>query len=81
LKHIKTFLWIIFETKEPFGISVIQATPAPLGESDMVLLGVEQIERLLPKYLNAKQTGQWTGYPDKIVHGTLPEYYIRSLQL
>jgi len=81
LKNINTFLWVVFETSAPFGISVIQATPPPLGEPDMVLLGQTQIEALLPKYLQAKRTGQYTGYPDKIVHGTMPEYYIRSVGL
>jgi len=78
---INAFLWVVFETTEPFGISVIQATPPPLGEPDMVLLAQEQIKVLLPKYIHAKRTDEWMGYPDKIVHGTMPEYYIRSIKI
>ena len=76
-----TFLWILFETKEPYGISVVQATPPPEGEQDMAYLGYLQIEELLPKYIQAKETGIWEGYPDKIVQASLPNWYIRNLQI
>jgi len=81
LKHIKIFLWIVFEVKKPFGISVIQATPAPIGEDDMVLLGKEQIKIILPKYIQAKQTGRFTGYPDKIIYGKMPQYYMKGVEI
>lgn len=76
-----TFLWILFEIKEPFGISVVQATPAPEGETDMVYLAQLQIEELLPRYIEAQKTGKWEGYPDKIVKASLPQWYISDVQI
>jgi len=81
LSHIKTFMWVVIETEPPYGISVIQATPPPIGEPDMAYLGREQIKILLPKYLQAKRTNQWQGYQDKIIHGLLPQYYIKNAEI
>jgi hypothetical protein len=73
-----TFLWIVFEVSPPYGISVIKAAPAPIGHTDMVYLAQEQIKEILPKYVEAKGNNIWPCYPDIIVDGELPTYYIRS---
>lgn len=75
---IKTFIWIVMENKEPFGISVIQAAPPPIGETDMAYLGKLQMEPVLERYLQSERTGKFPGRPDKVVHGILPSYYIKN---
>jgi len=76
--EFKTFLWILMETKEPFGISVVQAAPALEGQNDMVYLAQIQIEQTLERYLESERTGRFPGYPDKIVMGELPSWYIKT---
>lgn len=66
------FLWILMETKPPYGISVVQAT------EEMVYLAQEQINLLIPRYIESKKIGIWRGYPDKIVVGELPAYYMKT---
>jgi hypothetical protein len=53
----KTFLWILFETKAPYGISVVKATPPDEGESDMAYLAEIEMEPILKRYLEAKSRG------------------------
>jgi hypothetical protein len=77
-KKFDTFLWIVFEVSPPYGISVIRATPAPAGQTDMVYLAQEQIKDLLPSYVEAKAKNKWQCYPDQIVDGELPTYYVRT---
>lgn len=67
-----TFLWILMETKPPYGISVVQAT------EEMVYLAQEQINILIPRYIESKNLGIWRGYPDRIVSGELPSYYMKN---
>lgn len=76
--EIKTFLWIVMEVKEPFGISVIQAAPAPTGESDMVYLAKLQMEPVLERYLQSERTGKFPGRPDKVIPGRLPQWFINK---
>jgi hypothetical protein len=74
-----TFLWILMETNPPYGISVVQATPAPTGEPDMVLTAKSQIDDILPRYIAAKKSNHFEGRPDKIVHVSLPQYYLKGV--
>lgn len=77
----KTFIWILFEVKPPYGISVVQAAPAAEGESDMAYLAEIQMEPILERYLEAKRTGKFTGYPDRVVSGTLPKWFMKSVTI
>jgi PDDEXK-like domain of unknown function (DUF3799) len=73
-----TFLWILFEKEAPYGISVVKASPAELGDGDMVELGKQQIDKILPKYLADKQENYFAGLPDTIVNGRLPDWYFNQ---
>lgn len=74
----ETFLWILVETKEPFGISVVQASPPPEGQNNMIFLAQLQMDLTLERYLESDRTGNFPGYPDKIVMGELPAWYIKG---
>lgn len=77
----RTFVWILFETKAPWGISVVQATPAAEDESDMAYLAEIQMGPILERYLEAKRTGVFAGYPDRVVSGTLPKWFMKSVTI
>jgi hypothetical protein len=74
----KTFIWIVVETSEPYGISVVQAAPAPEWQNDMAFLGKLQIDQTLERYLESERLNRWPGYPDQVVHGTLPDWYVKT---
>jgi hypothetical protein len=74
----KTFLWILFETKAPYGISVVKATPPDEGESDMAYLAEIEMEPILERYLEAKSRGVYPGRPDRVVSGKIPTWYMRG---
>jgi hypothetical protein len=77
----KTFLWILFETKAPYGISVVKATPPDEGESDMAYLAEIEMEPILERYLEAKSRGVYPGRPDRVVSGNLPVWYMKSVNI
>ena len=73
--EVNTFIWILVEVKEPFGISVIQATPVPEGERDIVYLAGLEIDPILAKYLTCKATNKFPGRQDQVVYADLPDWY------
>lgn len=77
-KKFDTFLWILLETKPPHGISVVQACPAPPDKTNMAYLAKLQMEPLIEQYLECKRTGNFPCYPDRIVYGELPSYYVKT---
>ena len=66
------FLWILIETKPPWGISVIQP------DWEMLEIAKGQINETLAQYLAAKASGIFLGYPDKIQSVALPRWYVKQ---
>ena len=75
---ITEFIWVVFETKSPWGISVIRAP------EDWVYLAGEEMKQIIPKHLEYESQGHFPCYPDKIVNlpGT-EEYrwYLKKLNI
>ena len=81
LSHIKTFLWVVIEADPPYGISIIKATPVPDGKPSMVYASGLKIASILQKYIQAKNTNKWVGYPDKIIDLKLEEWMFKKLEI
>jgi hypothetical protein len=58
---IKEFIWVVFQTKAPWGISVIRA------HKDFIYLASLEINNIIPEYLKCKKQNYFPGYPDKVV--------------
>lgn len=69
------FLWILFETKPPHGISVIGAS------KEMLYLAQEEIKMLIPEYIEYRRKGHWPCYPDKIVEVQIPKWYYSTVNI
>lgn len=74
----KTFIWILFENKAPWGISVVKATPPDEGETDMAYLAEQEMDPIIDRYLAAKRSGVFTGRPDRVQSISIPQYYIKN---
>lgn len=74
----KAFYWILFENKEPWGISVVKATPPDQGETDMAYLAEQEMEPVIDRYLAAKRSGVFSGRPDRVVSAKIPQYYLKT---
>lgn len=77
--QFKTFLWILMEIKEPFGISVLQAAPTPDGKTDYVFLANRILDNILSAYLESEKYNHFPGYDDKVVFANPPEWWIKQL--
>ncbi|KKL87389.1 hypothetical protein LCGC14_1935190 [marine sediment metagenome] len=69
------FIWLLFETKPPYGISVMKAP------EDMLYLAEEQIKRIIPKYIECKRHNIYQDYLDKIVDAKIPKWYYQLIDI
>ena len=68
----KDFLWILFEKKPPFKISIVRCP------DQLIKLAGKQIDPCIKEYINCKKTGNFPGYPDEIVTPEVPGWYLNK---
>jgi len=66
------FCWIVIETKEPYGVSVIEAP------QDVIYAGKSVANHGIEKWVEAQRKGE-QGYPDRVVQASFPSWYWQKL--
>jgi hypothetical protein len=75
----KTFLWVLFSNKPPYGITILDATRSEDG-SDIILAYSRIIDAMIPDYLDCKRKKVWPGMDDRVVPCNVPPWAWKDLE-
>lgn len=80
---VKEFWWILIEKTPPHNITVVETKPRPNIDGELqtsqLTLAQLQLDAIVPKVVQAQNTGKWPGYKDELQPAPkIPQWYLNN---